>query len=76
MSLRARIVLVMIGLASFVGIGVWAQSLPQQRVISGSDLGFRIEGSRSDGTPTGRLVVRINGQWIEAAFGAGVAPAK
>jgi hypothetical protein len=24
--------------------------------------GVRIEGSRSDGTPRGRLVVRINGQ--------------
>jgi hypothetical protein len=75
MSVRARIVLVVIGLASLLGVGVWAQLLPQQRVVSGSDLGFRIEGSRSDGTPTGRLVVRINGQWVEAAFPAGVAQA-
>jgi hypothetical protein len=33
-------------------------------VLSGSDLGFRIEGVRG-GKPVGRLVVRQNGQWVE-----------
>ena len=34
------------------------------RIVSGSDLGFRIESERS-GVPTGRFVVRINGSWVE-----------
>jgi hypothetical protein len=68
MSDRARVVLVALCLASLVGVGVWGQVKPEPRVISGSDLGFRVEGQRGDGTPTGQLVVRINGQWVEAGF--------
>jgi len=34
------------------------------RVISGSDLGFRVD-SRRNGVPTGRFVVRVNGAWVE-----------
>jgi hypothetical protein len=37
-------------------------------VISGSDLGFRIE-SNTDNVPVGRLVVRINGVWVDAQVG-------
>ena len=38
-------------------------------VISGSDLGFRIESNR-DNVPVGRLVVRINGRWVDAQVGS------
>jgi hypothetical protein len=72
MSVRSRIVLVVIWLASLVGVGVWAQTPSQQQVISGSDFGFRVERQEHDGTPIGRLVVRVNGQWVEAGFAAGV----
>jgi hypothetical protein len=75
MTVRTRVVLVVLYLASLAGVGVWAQTQPQPRVISGSDLGFRVEGQRSDGTPTGRLVVRINGQWVEARFAVGTTKA-
>ena len=75
MSVRARVVLSVIWLASLVGVGVWAQTPPQQRVISGGDLGFRVEGQTRDGTPTGKLVVRMNGQWVEAGFAVGIAKA-
>jgi hypothetical protein len=34
-------------------------------VISGADFGFRVEGNRG-GTPVGTLVVKMNGQWVEA----------
>jgi len=37
-------------------------------VISGSDLGFRIE-SNKDNVPVGRLVVRTNGVWVDAQVG-------
>jgi hypothetical protein len=32
-------------------------------VYSGADLGFRVE-VRKGNTPVGRLVVRINGEWV------------
>ena len=35
------------------------------RVLSGTDVGFRVEGLRGS-TPVGKIVVRVNGQWIEA----------
>jgi len=44
---------------------------PAARVLSGPDIGFRVESTR-DGRAVGTLVVRINGQWIETA--ASVAP--
>ena len=37
-------------------------------VISGSDLGFRIE-SKEGNVPVGKLVVRINGVWVDAQVG-------
>jgi hypothetical protein len=74
MSVRSRVVLVVIWLASLVGVGVWAQTEPQQQVISGSDVGFRVERQdRRDGHPIGRLIVRMNGKWVEAGFAVGVA---
>jgi hypothetical protein len=75
MSLRACVVVAVIWLASLVGVGVWAQTQPEQRVISGSDLGFRVERVQSDGTPVGKLVVRTNGKWIETGFSVGVSRA-
>ena len=38
------------------------------RVLSGPDVGFRVEGLR-DATPVGTLVVRINGEWVAAELG-------
>jgi hypothetical protein len=75
MSVHARVVVVVIWLGSLVGVGVWAQTQPQQRVISGNDLGFRVDGQQRDGTPIGKLVVRMNGQWVEAGFAVGIAKA-
>ena len=40
-------------------------------IISGSDLGFRVDKSNGN-TPVGTLVVRINGQWVEADFNVGI----
>lgn len=41
------------------------------RVMSGGDVGFRVEGLRGD-TPVGRLVVRVNGRWVEAELSGAV----
>ena len=35
-------------------------------VVSGSDIGFRIERTQ-DGIPVGRLVVRVDGRWVDTA---------
>jgi hypothetical protein len=43
--------------------------LPEPRVVSGPDFGFRIE-SEQGGVPVGKLVVRVNGKWIEARVGS------
>jgi hypothetical protein len=38
---------------------------PNWPVLSGSDIGYRIESYTSKGEPIGRLVVRIDGEWVE-----------
>lgn len=48
--------------------GIKPMDLVAPQVISGSDLGFRVESNR-DGVPVGRLVVRINGRWVDAQVG-------
>jgi hypothetical protein len=44
-----------------------AQSRPTEpRIVSGADIGFRIEGTDPrTGNPTGTLVVRVDGEWVE-----------
>ena len=34
-------------------------------VVSGNNIGFRIERFAPNGTPVGTLVVRIDGRWVE-----------
>lgn len=45
------------------------------QVISGEDLGFRVEGVMSDeaATPSGSLVIRVNGEWVEVRLDGGQA---
>jgi len=33
-------------------------------IIAGTDLGFRIDRHRGN-TPIGRIVIRVNGEWVE-----------
>jgi hypothetical protein len=35
-------------------------------VVSGSDVGFRIERTQ-DGIPVGKVVVRVDGRWVDTA---------
>jgi hypothetical protein len=37
--------------------------LPEPKVISGADLGFRLEGVAGD-KPAGTLGIRVNGEWV------------
>ncbi len=40
-------------------------------VVSGDDLGFRVESLDRSGNPTGTLVIRVDGEWVEANFSIG-----
>ena len=71
MTSAARKCIVALGLILAVGVGAaggYALGLqvtqPGTRTLfSGVDFGFRMEG-RKGNTPVGRLVVRIDGQWV------------
>ena len=47
------------------------------RVLSGPDIGFRIEGQDArTGNPTGTWVVRVDGQWLPVGSAPAVHPAR
>jgi hypothetical protein len=76
MDIRQLIVACFLGIG-LVAVGTWVYAQAygaqpvQPTVISGNDIGFRIEGTRGD-TPIGTLVIRVNGEWVEPDFGSGV----
>lgn len=39
----------------------------EPRVVSGGDVGFRIEGRSATGEPLGTWVIRVNGEWVPVA---------
>ncbi len=45
-----------------------AQARQNGAVVSGNDLGFRLDGTDRSGNPTGTLVIRVDDKWIEARF--------
>jgi hypothetical protein len=87
MAVRKHLVIIGLWVASVLATGFWvhaqtplpprerrpapSQAEPTPTVITGNDLGFRIE-SRKGGTPVGRFVVRINGQWVDVEESVGV----
>jgi hypothetical protein len=80
MSLRMRFVVGVIWFMSLVAVAAIARAqmlqivpLPEPIIVSGNDVGFRVEGKQGS-TPVGRLVLRINGQWVEADFGSAKSP--
>ena len=74
---RLYIAIAIIWAASLGAVRLAAQSwtqarmyrpLPEPKVMSGPDVGFRVEGMYGD-VPTGTVVLRVNGQWVEARIG-------
>lgn len=51
-----------------------AQTRPAEpRILSGTDIGFRVEGTDArTGNPTGTLVVRMDGKWVAISPAGGV----
>ncbi len=75
MSRREMIVVVaLIVAALWVGTRVLnAQgflTLEQPTVVAGPDVGFRIERVER-GIPVGKLVVKVDGKWVDAQFAGG-----
>lgn len=76
MARRIRlIVIAAIVMVGFVGGWVSAQSIAvvpvTPAVLSGDDIGFRVEGYRGT-VAVGTLVVRVDGKWVDADFRGGV----
>ena len=72
MTVRMRIGLLVLLCVAFVGAAIGlrgqAQAPPEpqtsnERIISGADLGFRVDRQDRRGI-TGTLMVRIKGQWV------------
>ena len=54
--------------ATVAGETALSSQSSEPRVFSGSDLGFRVQGTTRDGAPIGELVVRVDGKWVSAQF--------
>lgn len=78
MTVGRRVALVVVWVLSLVGVGVWAGSgevrIARPHVVSGEDLGFQVVSIRGN-TRIGRLVVRIDGKWVDVQFAPGIVPA-
>ena len=81
MKKRAQVILIAAGLVALVAVGAIAgqlayrfDPLPEPIVLSGSDIGFRVEG-RQGTQPAGHIVIRINGQWVVPMERTGTQPA-
>ena len=81
MSIRTGISLAVVWVGSLVAAAAIATAqarmttpLPEPIVLSGADVGFRVEGKQG-GTPVGQFVVRFDGKWVEPAFRGGLVTA-
>ncbi len=58
----------LVGVAALTSAIIYGLSRLQSRdfyVLSGADVGYRVEGTDANGKPIGRWMVRIKGDWIE-----------
>jgi hypothetical protein len=74
--MKSRLIVAALWLLSLLGVAAATaagqrsyQSLREPEVISGADIGFRVDRDNGD-TPVGELVVRRNGKWVAVEFGA------
>ena len=65
--------IVVAGLASAL---TFAQARQEPRILSGGDIGFRVEGTDRAGDPIGTLMLRIDGAWRPAGSAPSWRPAK
>jgi hypothetical protein len=68
-SLQLSLAVLLLADAFASGLLVAQARLPASdfHMLSGSDVGFRVEGTDSNGRPIGRWMVRVEGRWTETA---------
>lgn len=76
MTKPRRILLALIWALSLIMVGAFAHAQTVQRpvtptVLSGGDIGFRVQGRAGDRV-IGTFVVRINGEWVVAEPAGGL----
>jgi hypothetical protein len=62
----------LIAVAGLTSAAMFAQTKLSGRdykILSGADIGFRVEGTDMSGKPTGTFMVRIDGRWVEISAG-------
>lgn len=80
MSVRPRILLGVLWLASLVAVGSYASAQSRNdsdkpTVLAGEQLGFRIERWQGN-KPVGTFVVKVKGEWVDAQFATRALPAR
>lgn len=57
----------LIAVAVVTMVAMRAQVTPQSgsRIVSGGDVGFRVEGTDREGKALGTWMVRVDGRWVE-----------
>jgi hypothetical protein len=61
---------VVVAVAVFASVAMLAQTRlleREYRILSGNDVGFRIEGTDAAGRPVGTFMVRVDGKWVEVS---------
>lgn len=72
MTARRYVTIAVLWAVSLVVVAVVASAqvarpaipLKEPKVLSGADVGFRVTSMQGD-VPTGEIVVRVNGEWIQ-----------
>jgi hypothetical protein len=71
--------------ASLIAVAVFASGVMRAqtiflerelRIVSGADVGFRIDGTDQSGKPVGRWMIRVGGKWVEASTAPGLRRAR
>ncbi|HJN47046.1 MAG TPA: hypothetical protein QF572_23025 [Vicinamibacterales bacterium] len=82
MTNRARAAFIGLWLASLLAVGTLASGqfrpfapIDEPFVLTGEDVGFRVEGFVGD-EPSGRFVVRYLGEWVEPVNRYALKPAR
>ena len=66
----------MLSLAGAAAVGAQRNTVANGYVLSGPDVGFRVDGRSPDGKPLGHFVVRMDGQWVEVSGSGRVVPVR
>jgi hypothetical protein len=74
--MSVRIIVIFVGIVlALCAIGNASSQVPRSQIISGGDIGFRVD-ERLPNRVVGRLVVRVDGKWIEVESPPQMIPAR